>query len=121
MSMWMSESELKNASEESMEITLTVRGRKSQRKVSRPVWFVYEDNSLYLLPIQGSDTNWYKNILHDSDVEIFVAGQQYNGKSNAITDSNKVKEIVNKFISKYGESEINKYYTKFDVCVEFVL
>jgi hypothetical protein len=117
----MSESGLKNASEESMEIELTVTGRKSQRKISRPVWFVHEDNSLYLLPLHGSDTNWYKNILHDSDVEIFVDGQQYNGESKAIIDSNKVKEIVNKFISKYGESEVNKYYTKFDVCVEFVL
>jgi hypothetical protein len=98
----MSESGLKNASEESMEIELTVTGRKSQRKISRPVWFVHEDNSLYLLPLHGSDTNWYKNILHDSDVEIFVDGQQYNGESKAIIDSNKVKEIVNKFISKYG-------------------
>jgi hypothetical protein len=67
--------------------------------------------------VQGSETNWYKNILHDSDVKISVDGQQYNGKSKAIIDSNKVKEVMNKFISKYGESEVNKYYTKFDVCV----
>lgn len=117
----MPESGLKNASEKSMEIELTVTGRKSQRKISRPVWFVYEDNSLYLLPLHGSETNWYKNILRDSDVEISVDGQRYNGKSKAIIDSNKVKEVVNKFISKYGESEVNKYYTKFDVCVEFIL
>lgn len=116
----MSESGLRSASEKSMEIELTVTGRKSQRKISIPVWFVYEDNSLYLLPLQGSNTNWYKNILHNSDVEIPVDGQQYDGKSKAIIDSNKVKEVVNKFISKYGESEVNKYYTKFDVCVEFV-
>jgi hypothetical protein len=117
----MAESGLRNASEKSMEIELTVTGRKSQRKISRPVWFVYEDNSLYLLPIQGSETNWYKNILHDSDVKLSVAGQQYNGKSKTISDSNKVKEVVNKFISKYGESEVSKYYTKFDVCVKFVI
>jgi len=60
------------------------------------------------------------NIL-DSDVKISVDGQQYNGKSKAIIASNKVKEVMNKFISKYGESEVNKYYTKFDVCIEFVL
>jgi hypothetical protein len=117
----MSESGLKKASEKSMEIELTVTGRNSQRKISRPVWFVYEDNSLYLLPVQGSETNWYKNILHDADVKISVDGQEYNGKSKAIIDSKKVKEVVNKFISKYDESEVNKYYTKFDVCVEFVL
>ena len=95
----MSESGLKKASEKSMEIELTVTGRNSQRKISRPVWFVYEDNSLYLLPVQGSETNWYKNILHDADVKISVDGQEYNGKSKAIIDSKKVKEVVNKFIS----------------------
>jgi hypothetical protein len=116
----MSESGQKNISEKSMEIELTVTGRKSQRKIPIPVWFVYEDNSLYLLPLHGSQTNWYKNILHDSDVKISVDGQQYNGKCKPIIDSNKVKEVVNKFTSKYGESEVNKYYTKFDVCVEFV-
>lgn len=112
----MSGSGLKNVSE----IELTVTGRKSQRKISRPVCFVYEDNSLYLLPVHGSETNWYKNILHDPEVKISVDGQQYNGSSKAIIDSDKVNEVVNKFISKYGESEVNKYYTKFDVCVEFI-
>lgn len=84
------------------------------------MWFVYEHNSLYLLPVHGSETNWYKNVLHDPEVKISVDGQQYNGNSKAIIDSDKVKEVVNKFISKYGESEVNKYYTKFDVCVEFI-
>jgi hypothetical protein len=98
-----------------------VTGRKSHRKISRPVWFVYEDNSLHLLPVQGSDTSWYKNILSNSDVKISVDGQQFNGIAKPIIDSDKVKKVVNMFISKYGESEVNKYYTKFDVCVEFVL
>lgn len=38
------------------EIDLTVRGRKSGQDISRPVWFVYEVDKLYLLPVQGSDT-----------------------------------------------------------------
>jgi deazaflavin-dependent oxidoreductase (nitroreductase family) len=117
----MSESGLKNASERSMEIELTVTGRKSGEEISRPVWFVYDDNSLYLLPVQGSNTSWYKNILSNSVVKISVNGLQFNGISRPIIDSDKVKKIVNKFISKYGESEVNKYYTKFDVCVEFLL
>jgi hypothetical protein len=116
----MSESGLKKASEKSMEIELTVTGRRSAREISRPVWFVYEDNSLYLLPVQGSDTNWYKNVLKNSVVKISVDGQQFNGRSKPITDLDKVKEVVNRFISKYGESDVNKYYRKFDVCVEFV-
>ena len=43
------------------EITITVIGRKSGRSISIPIWFVFEDPTLYLLPVQGSDTQWYKN------------------------------------------------------------
>jgi hypothetical protein len=45
------------------EITITVTGRKSGRSISIPVWFVFEEDKLYLLPVQGSDTQWYKNVL----------------------------------------------------------
>ena len=41
------------------EITLSVKGRKSGRAIPRPVWFVHEGNTLYLLPVQGSDINCY--------------------------------------------------------------
>jgi len=42
------------------EINLTVTGRKSGRAITNPVWFVFEDDKLYLLPVKGSDTQWYK-------------------------------------------------------------
>jgi len=103
------------------EIDLTVRGRKSGQDISRPVWFVYEDDKLYLLPVQGSDTNWYRNVLKDPTVKISARGQELSGKAKTITDDNKVKEIVEKFRSKYGNSDVQKYYTKFDVGIEFAL
>ena len=40
------------------EIKISVTGRKSGRAISRPVWFVLEGDKLYLLPVQGSDTQW---------------------------------------------------------------
>jgi hypothetical protein len=33
-----------------------ITGRKSGRDIPRPVWFVHEHNTLYLLPNYGSDT-----------------------------------------------------------------
>jgi YVTN family beta-propeller protein len=70
-------------------------------------------------------TNTGSNTVSITDSVVVKVGFNVNlflaKKSKAITDSIRVKEIVNKFISKYGESEVNKYYTKFDVCVEFVL
>jgi hypothetical protein len=80
---------------------------------------VYEDNTLYLLPNHGSDTNWYKNVLVDPMLKVSVNGIEIPARSKLITDSNRVEYIVRKFNSKY--SEVKKYYTKFDVVVEVQL
>jgi hypothetical protein len=42
------------------QIKLSVIGRKSGKTISNPVWFVLEGDKLYLLPVRGSDTQWYK-------------------------------------------------------------
>jgi hypothetical protein len=100
------------------EITLSVKGRKSGKDIPRPVWFAYEGNTLYLLPVQGSDTNWYKNMLAGSLLNISVNGGKVPATGKPITDSNGVNEVVNKFKSKYGEGDVKKYYPKTDVAVE---
>jgi deazaflavin-dependent oxidoreductase (nitroreductase family) len=117
----MSKSDLKDLLSTTNEIDLTVRGRKSGQDISRPVWFVHEDDKLYLLPVQGSDTNWYRNVLNDPTMKISAHGQELSRKAEMINDSNKVKEIVEKFRLKYGNSNVQKYYTKFDVCIELAL
>ena len=47
------------------QIKISVIGRKSGRTISIPVWFVLEGEKLYLLPVHGSDTQWYKNVLQN--------------------------------------------------------
>ena len=84
------------------EIRLSVKGRKSGRDIPRPVWFVYESNTLYLLPVQGSDTNWYKNLLVDPTLRISVNGIETPTRDKLIEDSIRVNDIVRKFKSKYG-------------------
>jgi len=103
------------------EIDLTVKGRKSGQDTSRPVWYVHEGDKLYLLPVIGSETNWYKNVLINPTVKVSVQGQEFRGKAKTITDVNRVKEIAQKFRSKYGSYDVQKYYSKFDVGIEFDL
>ena len=100
------------------EITVSVKGRKSGKNIPRPVWFAYEGNTLYLLPVQGSDTSWYKNLLVDPKLKISLNGIEISARGKPITDSNRVDDIVRKFKSKYGEGDVKRYYTKFDVAVE---
>jgi hypothetical protein len=47
---------------------------KVENQEEMPVWFVHEGNTLYLLPVQGSDTNWYKNLLVYRTLSISVDG-----------------------------------------------
>jgi hypothetical protein len=104
------------------EIRLSVKGRKSGRDIPRPVWFVHEGNTVYLLPNYGSDTNWYKNLLVDSNLKISVNGggpEEISAKGKPITDSNRVNDIFRKFESKYGK--VKQYYPKVDVAVEVPL
>ena len=99
------------------EINITVTGRKSGRSISIPVWFVSEDDRLYLLPVQGSDTQWYKNVLKNPSIRIDARDAEAKLKAVPITDAAQVKSVVEKFRAKYGASDVKKYYSKFDVAV----
>jgi hypothetical protein len=111
----MAKSEFKDRLKKTEEIELTVTGRASGDKSSRPVWFVEEDGKLYLLPVKGSDTEWYKNVLKKPEITLNADGQQLTKRATPITDRAKVDEIVEKFRAKYGANNVKKYYTKFDV------
>ena len=103
------------------EINLSVTGRKSGRTISQPVWFVYDvvshDDKVYLLPVRGSDTQWYKNVLKDPLIRIDTRGADAEFQAVAITDQARVSSVVEKFRAKYGAGDVKKYYSKFDVAV----
>jgi len=99
------------------EINITVTGRKSGRAISIPVWFALEDDKLYLLPVQGSDTQWYKNVLKNPRIRIDARGAEAEFQAIPITDAKQVSSVVEKFRAKYGTSDVRKYYSKFDVAV----
>ena len=99
------------------EITISVTGRKSGRTTSRPVWFVWEDDSLYLLPVQGSDTQWYKNVLKNPKIRIKARDVEAELQAVPFTDAKQVKSVVEKFREKYGAGDVKKYYSKFDAAM----
>jgi hypothetical protein len=99
------------------EINISVIGRKSGRTISIPVWFVFEDGRLYLLPVQGSDTQWYKNAQKKPSIRINVGDASAESKVVPITDAKQVASVVEKFRAKYGTNDVKKYYSKFDVAV----
>ena len=110
-------SSLQDEFSKSTEITITVTGRKSGKIISLPIWFVFAENKLQLLPVKGSETQWYQNVRKNPSMRIEAAGANAEFKAVPITDANEVSSIVEKFREKYGKGNVKKYYSKFDVAV----
>src|SRR5260221_5800751 len=103
------------------EINLSVTGRKSGQTISQPVWFVFDvalhDDKVYLLPVRGSDTQWYKNVLKNPSIRIDARSTHAEFQAAAITDRARGSSVVEKFRTNYGASDVKTYYSKFDVAV----
>ena len=99
------------------QIKLSVIGRKTGQTISIPVWFVLEGDRLYLLPVRGSDTQWYRNVLKNPSIRIDARGAAAEFRVAPLKDAKSVKSVVEKFREKYGASDVKKYYAKFDVAV----
>jgi hypothetical protein len=110
--------DIKQALASTEELEITVTGRSSGRKISFPVWFVLEGETLYLLPVKGSASNWYKNILRNPTMTISARGMEITVNVKPIIGPPTVREVVEKFRAKYGTANIQRYYSKFDVAVE---
>jgi hypothetical protein len=103
------------------EIQLGVTGRVSGRETSRPVWFVQHDDRLYLLPVTGSSSQWYKNLLKTPAMELSADGTEYHATSSPITDPDQVRQVVDEFRTKYGAQDVAEYYSNPEVAVEVPL
>src|ERR1700732_1878466 len=97
------------------QIKLSVIGRKSGKTISMPVWVVLEGDNLYLLPVQGSDTQWYRNVFKNPSIRIDAHGVGEEFRATPVTTAKAVKSVVEKFREKYGAKDVKKYYSKFDV------
>lgn len=78
-----------------------------------------QKNKIYLLPVKGSDTNWYKNIKINPNMTLTVGKKSLQVKANPLDEPKRVKDVISLFGAKYGE--IEKWYTKLDVAVEIPL
>jgi hypothetical protein len=50
-------------------------------------------------------------------IRIDARGAEAEGKVALITDAKQVSSVVEKFRAKYGNNDVKKYYSKFDVAV----
>ena len=100
------------------EITISVTGRKSGKTISLPIWFAHEPGKLLFLPVQGSQTNWYRNLRKNPQIQIKADTLKLAGKARLVEDKAKTNLVADMFRVKYGAGDVKKYYSNFDVNVE---
>jgi len=70
------------------------------------LWFVREGNKLYFLAHRDSD--WWRNLLVNPDVELEVENKTYSGKG--LVSNVAGQRIFDMFRRKYGESVVDDWY-----------
>ena len=116
----MTQTDFRTALQGSNQIEITVTGRTSGRSLSYPVWFALEGDTLYLIPVKGSDTEWYKNLRKNPTIRLETRGKTLTASARFHTDQAQLGKVLEKFRDKYGRN-VKSYYPKLDVAVEVPL
>ncbi len=116
----MAQTDFRTALQGAQIIEITVTGRTSGRSLSYPVWFALEGEKLYLIPVKGSDTEWYKNLRKTPTIRLEVRGKTFTTNARLLTGESQLGKVLEKFRDKYGRN-VKSYYPKLDVAVEVPL
>ena len=84
------------------------------------MWFSLDGDKLYLIPVRGSDTEWYKNVRKTPTIRLTARGKTLTASVRFLTDQVQLDKVLEKFRDKYGRN-VKSYYPKYDVAVEITL
>src|SRR2546425_10449937 len=105
----MSSSKTQKALDSSVELQITVTGRKSGHEFSTPVWFVREGKTVFLMPVRGSKNQWYKNVMKSRRIKISSGKVSLELLAKPINESKRVASIADKFRKKHGAADVKRY------------
>ncbi|PYS32224.1 MAG: DUF2255 domain-containing protein [Acidobacteria bacterium] len=99
-----------DALKKAKQIKISVIGRNTGRTITLPVWFVSDENALYLLPVNGSTTQWYQNLLKIPTITIKVGKEQRTFKAQPLKTPTAIRKVIESFRKKYTPEIIAKLY-----------
>ena len=117
----MTEDALTQGLKKRRQISITVIGRRTGRSITRPVWFVFEDNALWLVPVYGSQTQWYRNLQAHRSITIRVGSERRELRARLLKNAPAVRKVIRRFREKYTAEQIERWYTGLDVAVQIPL
>jgi hypothetical protein len=76
------------------------------------------EDGLWLLPVNGSDTQWYRNLMKNRAITIHAGSKTKDSRAKLLKDPSAVSADVEQFREKYTPGEIKRWYKGLDVAVE---
>jgi deazaflavin-dependent oxidoreductase (nitroreductase family) len=113
--------EIADALKKRRQISITVIGRRTGRQITIPVWFVLDQNALWLLPVYGSNTQWYQNLDKNRAITIQAGNEKRELRARLLKNADAVHKVVGQFRDKYTTAEIKRWYKGLDVAVRIPL
>lgn len=81
-------------------LKLTHYGRKSGRPYEVTIWYLVDDDRLYLVSA-NADRNWVRNVKARPAISLRVGDQVFNGDVRAITDKQERDKVNGLTMRKY--------------------
>ena len=75
---------------------ITVTGRRTGRKISLPVNYQQQGNTLWV--ISSRDRTWWRNLLPGADVEVLLHGHVFTGYGEAIVAESAVAAQLAEYV-----------------------
>ena len=92
------------------QISISVIGRRSGRTITKPVWFVLAGDALWLLPVYGSRTQWYRNLLVNPTITIKLGSERRTLRARTLKAAGTVRSVIRRFREKYTPEIIARLY-----------
>ena len=112
------EANLTQALKDKTEVDITAIGRRTGEEHSTPVWFVPEGGSVFLLPVGGRRSNWFRNLAENPDIRLGADGTTYPATARPITERAAIDHVLDDFRGPVRRLRRRQYYPGQDVAVE---
>ena len=92
------------------QISISVIGRRTGRTITLIVWFVSADDALWLLPVYGSRTQWYRNLLVNPTITIKLGSERRTLRARTLKAAGTVRSVIRRFREKYTPEIIARLF-----------
>lgn len=93
-------------------VRLTTIGRTSGLPRTVTVWFLHDAGRLYVQSGKQGQTDWYRNLLKNSEVTLDFDGLVLRGRAVAVDDPAEVAHVHQGFRSKYLTARVTSWFGK---------